>query len=140
MYTCYYVNTTVLVAVLFDPLFINTPPDDLNINHSNNKQQRKQEIVSSMAGLQYNFFPTDILYPRASSKSVAAVVETTTEKSAAAAAAAAALPLDQYYFFPTDYLYPRPSPSLKLDATRSRQIKSKDKLPLPTTITFDQSH
>ncbi|TXG70283.1 hypothetical protein EZV62_005218 [Acer yangbiense] len=86
-----------------------------------------------MAGLQYNFFPTDILYPRtssSSSKSVPAVVETTTHKSAAA------LPLDQYYFFPTDYLYPRPSPSLKLDATRSRQIKSKDK---PTTTPFDQS-
>ncbi|KAK3217970.1 hypothetical protein Dsin_011940 [Dipteronia sinensis] len=87
-----------------------------------------------MAGLQYNFFPTDILYPRtspsSSSKPAAAVVETTTPKSAAA------LPLDQYYFFPTDYLYPRPPPSLKLDATRSRQIKSKDK---PTTTPFDQS-
>ncbi|KAJ0100053.1 hypothetical protein Patl1_20888 [Pistacia atlantica] len=70
-----------------------------------------------MAGLQYNFFPTDFFYPRASPPS-----ESTAEK--------AALPSQQYYFFPTDYWYPRPqsvqvptnqrvSPILKTDASHN---------------------
>ncbi|KAL5743813.1 hypothetical protein ACOSP7_026678 [Xanthoceras sorbifolium] len=78
-----------------------------------------------MAGLQYNFFPTDILYPRSS--------KTVTHEEAAVSAT---LPLQHFYFFPTDYLYPRPPPSLQ-----SRlQIKRRDashslELPAASTIT-----
>ncbi|XP_038697921.1 uncharacterized protein LOC119995480 [Tripterygium wilfordii] len=76
-----------------------------------------------MAGLQWNFFPTDILYPKTQTSGT----ETTTLK--------VAVPLQtqkrdhdegsnrngllQYNFFPTDFFYPKPpqaAPALPMKA------------------------
>ncbi|KAJ4706291.1 hypothetical protein OWV82_019962 [Melia azedarach] len=86
-----------------------------------------------MAGLQYNFFPTDFFYPRPSNSGAAATVD----KSSSA------LSLQQYYFFPTDFFYPRSPQSLQLQVNNNNkqraaplQIKKRDfsnDLEFPTT-------
>lgn len=87
-----------------------------------------------MAGLQYNFFPTDFFYPRTSKPAFATAADTS-----AAAEKASSLPSQQqYHFFPTDYLYPRPvSQSLIVNNSGQQRrpapihIKKRD-VPAPT--------
>lgn len=62
--------------------------------------------VAAMAGLQYNFFPTDFFYPRTSKPAFAA---TAAADTSAAAEKASSLPSQQqYHSFPADYLHPPP--------------------------------
>lgn len=70
----------------------------------------KKSIISdrlaAMAGLQYNFFPTDFFYPRTSKPAFAATAAA--DKSAAAEKASSLPSQQQYHSFPADYLHPPP--------------------------------
>lgn len=69
----------------------------------------KKSIISdrlaAMAGLQYNFFPTDFFYPRTSKPAFAA---TAADTSVAAEKASSLPSQQQYHSFPADYLHPPP--------------------------------
>ncbi|KAJ0809045.1 hypothetical protein HanPI659440_Chr01g0010271 [Helianthus annuus] len=76
-----------------------------------------------MAGLQYNFFPTDFLYPqptkKASDVTAPQVIVTNNKKPKAGL---------QYNFFPTDFLYPQPTKKVS-DVTTPQVIVTNNKKP-----------